>query len=248
MDIGDLTHRQTEDLGNKMGGLSNIKRFLSGELVLIERNALQTPLVLSSQNLSSGGVTYASALNTEAFLDDWEKFLKEAFKISLPSRKKILLPQTRPGFGWGIITPKGMTNERALQSYAGICPIWRWTNDNLDKLTTSVRNTDNTHVVWVRDRIEADEEQKNKSYNDLQVAGISGVTLVERLLLGRWFYYKTSQHLDMLSITRCDGSRGSGGGVPGVRWCGDGDGGRLGVYWDGTGRRDEGVRSREAVL
>lgn len=205
------------------------------------------PTVIS-QDLANGGVTYALALNTEAFMDDWSKFLKEVFKLGLPSRKKIILPKTRPGFGWGIITPGGMTIERAIQSYADICPIWRWTDDDLDGITTSVRNADNTHVVWVRDRIEADEEQRGKSYNDLQIAGISGITLSERLLLGRWFYYKTSRHLDVFNVTRCDGSLCSDcsdGRVPGVSWR---DGGIFSLRKFGPDFCNDDVRSREAVV
>lgn len=244
MDIGDLTHRQTEDLGNKMGGMSGIKRFLSGELVLVDRNI--TPSADSSQGLTNGGITFASALNAEAFLDDWSKFLRDVFGLGLPSRKKIILPETRSGFGWGIITPEGMTNERVLQSFVGICPIWRWTKENLDELTTSVRNADSTRVVWVRDRVEADEEHKNKSYNDLLNAGIGGVTILERLILDRWFYYKTGRHLDMSNVTRCDGSVYSDGGdVPSVCWRG-GSGG-LGVLGYNPVRCFGFLRSREAV-
>lgn len=209
-----------QDFANKIGGDERIKRFQSGELVLVERSAVATPAsLISQQGLANGGVTYASVLNVEEFLDDWSKFLRDVFKVGLPSRKKIVLPKTRLGFGWGVLTPKGMAIERALASYADVCPIWRWTNDNLDKIVESVRSTDSTRVVWFRDRVETDEEHRDKSYNDLWSAGINGSTLLERLLLGRWFHYRVGQHLDVVNITRCDGSRYSDGFVPSVYWC-----------------------------
>ncbi len=244
-DFDLLSLRQVNDLGNKIGGQERAKRIMSGELVLVERNALQTLQALNPQVPANGGVTYASVLNTEAFLDDWSKFLKEVFKISLSSRKKILLPKTKPGFGWGVLTPRGMTIERVLESFNGICPIWRWTNDNLDKITKSVRNADNTRVIWVRDRVEADEEHRSKSYNDLKATGINGCTLLERLLLERWFSYKTNQHLDVSNVTRCDGSFDSDGDVPGVYWYDDY--GRLDVHRDVPDDCRDGLRSREAV-
>lgn len=244
-DFGRLTLDQVNDLGNKIGGQERAKRFLSGELILVERG-FQTPQATNSSQVSvNGGVTYAPSLNVEVFLDDWAKFFKDVFKLGLPSRKKIILPETRSGFGWGVVAPKGMTIEGTLQGYAGICPVWRWINNNIDNITKSVRNSDTTRVVWVRDRSEADEEYKGLSYNDLQVMKIGGITLLERLLLGRWFYYKTNQHLDRVNISRCDGSIFSGGNVPSVSWSDD-DGGLFVGGYD-PDFRDDDLRVREVV-
>ncbi len=238
-----VTASQLKDFFRQMDDGSITGHIVQG--ILEHRNPFPEKAVPAPQGLANGGVTYASVLNTEAFLDDWSKFLKEVFKISLSSRKKILLPKTKPGFGWGVLTPRGMTIERVLESFNGICPIWRWTNDNLDKITKSVRNADNTRVIWVRDRVEADEEHRSKSYNDLKATGINGCTLLERLLLERWFSYQTNRHLDVSNVTRCDGSFDSDGYVPGVFW--DGLHGRLGVDRYGPDYCGGDLRSREAV-
>lgn len=243
MSLDNLTWKQIQDLGNKMGGEERVKRFLSGELVLAERNVSPVPIT----GFDNGGITFASFdLNVEAFLDDWSKFLKEVFKTGLPSQKKIILPKTRPGFGWGVLVPRQITIEGSVGSYSDICPVWRRTNENLDKVTNSVRDANKgTYACWFRDRIEADEEYKKKSANDIKIAGINGITLLERLLLGRWFYWKTNKHLDIVSITRCDGSRHLGGNVLSVsfvRYIGE-------LYVDNyhSDSADDGLRSREAV-
>jgi len=236
---------QVQDVINKFGSEDRIKRWQSGELVLVERNVVSG--AVSSKGLDNGGVTYASALNVEAFLDDWAKFLQDVFNVGLPNRKKIILPSTRTGFGWGVLTPKDMMIERAIASYSDVCPIWRWTNDDLDKIVKSVRSAEKgARVAWFRDRVEADEEHKKKSANDIKLARFNGATLLERLLLGRWFSWKTgSQHLDVVNATLCTGSRDSDGDVPFVHF------GRFGgeVYVDRyfPDGASGVLRSREAV-
>jgi len=100
-----------------------------------------------------------------------------------------------------------------------------------------------TYAIWVRDRVEADEEHKNKSAKDLANGNISGETLLERLLHELKYFLETSKHLDLTNITLCSGSRDSDGSVSDVGWRGD----RLCVDWDGPGLAVGILRAREVV-
>lgn len=224
-DINELTQGQIQDLGNKHGGIPGIKRFLSGELVLVERSALATTLVVSPQGLANGGVTYASALNVEEFLDDWAKFLWEVYRSGLPSREKIVLPKTQVGFEWGVVMPKGLLAQRILDvlklRFDG--KLRQWCQD-LDKALNPEKEartaTNGPYVIWCRDRVEADEELRDFSANDLTGLGVNCMTEPERILLEGWFNWKTGGHLDVRNITLSAGSRDSDGLVPNAYWLG----------------------------
>ncbi len=93
--------------------------------------------------------------------------------------------------------------------------------------------------------VEADEEYKNMSANDLEIKGLSGITLRERLLMELAYFDETSQHLDIDNITLCNGSRNSDGLVPSVGWSSDLSG--FFVCWYGAGYSASLLRSRVAV-
>ena len=246
-DIGDLTQAQINDLGNKMGGTPGIKRYLSGERVLVDRNAVSVTVV--AQDLDNGGVTYET-MNVEAFLDDQAKYLKEVFRIGMPSRKKLALPPTRPGFGWGVIRLPSLSAQRMFDELTSRFKgkTWKWCQD-IDKAldpTKEARNTDKgPYGIWCRARREADDELKNLSANDLALRGTNCMTEPERISLEGWFDWKTGgQHLDIKNVTLSAGSRCAGGGVPASRWSG---GCGFVVLGYGAGGRDGDLRAREVV-
>lgn len=241
-DFDGLTLKQVMDLGNKIGGQQRAKRFLSGELVLIEKS--KKPI--SKEDLSNGGVTYASGINTVAFLADWTLFYKEVFGLTV-DLSQIPLPAYRLGFNWGVAVLKGLTKQQVFDKGKELFPSWKYTNQDLDTaVSKDIRTNDETHIIWCRDRREADEEHKNKSANDIKEQGINPMTFHERKLLGLWFYWKTKgHHLDKKRATLCAGSRYSDGGVPGVFWHGSYD--RLLVDRYGVGDYDDGFRAREVV-
>ncbi|MBI2033910.1 MAG: hypothetical protein HYT13_02315 [Candidatus Liptonbacteria bacterium] len=108
---------------------------------------------------------------------------------------------------------------------------------------TSDRKADKDYCIWVRDRVEADEELKNKSANDLKRENIPGITLEERLLYELKFFDETGKHLDVQKITLCAGSRTPYGSVPSVYW----HDGEVSVFWYFPDNRDGGIRVRAAV-
>lgn len=76
-----------------------------------------------------------------------------------------------------------------------------------------------SYAIWVRDRVEADEELKNLTANQLGERKVATGTLLECLLLELVFYKENGKHLDMAAnVTLCAGSRNAGGHVPSVEW------------------------------
>jgi len=119
-------------------------------------------------------------------------------------------------------------------------PVYCYNRENVDKEFPLPKKTT---LRWFKANIEADDEHKNKSANDLEKEGIVGITLRERLLLELNYYSFTGKHLDIDKITLCAGSRYSDGYVPDVRWCG----GKLRVRWCNSVDANVNVRVREAV-
>jgi|WetSurMetagenome_2_1015567.scaffolds.fasta_scaffold406244_1 hypothetical protein len=174
----------------------------------------------------------------------WRSFYKKVFGEVLDF-SNVRVPE-RPGKDWWlIIVAKGMTPERLFQKCRDQFGVWKWTDKNLDEIVTSDRTADNGHhAIWVRARVEADEEFKNLSANDLKTQNHNGITLEERLALELLYFWKTRKHLDNQSVTLCSGSRYSDGDVPRVDWYDDGE---MGVGWYGPVDRVGGLRSRQVV-
>jgi len=101
------------------------------------------------------------------------------------------------------------------------------------------------YTVYFKDVQEADEENKNKSADDLKAEGHKGITLEERLALELVYFEKYGKHLDDENITLCTGSRNSGGSVPRVDWRRSHR--ELYVDWCDVHDRGRNVRSRSAV-
>lgn len=146
---------------------------------------------------------------------EWEVFYQEVFDREVDF-SNLELPEKAEGFNWLIVRPEGMTPNKLFDKCKERFPSWRYTED-LDVIE-SVRKADKTYAIWVRDRIEADKENKNKSVNDCDKKGIKGITLEERLLLELFYNWRTGKHLDIDNTTLCSGSRNPHGRVPSVDW------------------------------
>ncbi|MBU1159674.1 hypothetical protein KKD04_00640, partial [Patescibacteria group bacterium] len=104
---------------------------------------------------------------------------------------------------------------------------------------------DNAYAIRVRNVVEADEEFKNLSANQLKEQNIPGITLEERLIYEIKFFKETGKHLDIQNITLCAGSRYVDGDVPYVRW--SPSYGELRVLWYVPGPRNDYLCARQAV-
>jgi len=176
-------------------------------------------------------------------ITDWQQFYHDLFGLEI-DLLGLSVPAKKKGFDRLVIVAQGMTLQRLYDNCVKLCPCWKWTDDDLDKIVQSERTAkDGTYAVWFRDVVEADEELKNLSANDLKEKGIPGITLEERLLMELKYFKETGNHLDIKSWTLCSGSRCSDGRVPGVSWYS----GRLGVDWCRPGGAGGSLRSRRAV-
>lgn len=180
----------------------------------------------------------------ENLLEDWHIFYQRVFGIEA-DLSKLRVPEQRKGFGRLIVVLLEMTPECLFQKCKELFPCWKWTDQNLDEIVKSERASRNgTYAVWFRDRVEADEEFKNLSVNQLKKQNIPGITLEERLLMDIKYFKETGKHLDIRNVTLCSGSRYSDGNVPDMNWLID----RLCVEWDDPDDCYSYLRTREAVL
>ena len=104
-----------------------------------------------------------------------------------------------------------------------------------------------SYAIWVRERVEADEELANLSADDLVAKKakmkFADITPLERMLYELKFFMETGKHLDIQNVTLCSGSRDSDGSVPCACWRDSG----FRVDWDYRGDRLSSLRSREVV-
>ncbi|MFA4871675.1 MAG: hypothetical protein WC610_01245 [Patescibacteria group bacterium] len=175
-------------------------------------------------------------------LASWKKFYQEYFGLELdPSNLKI--PEQQPGFDRLIVVAKSLTPNQVYDMCAKHFPCWRYVDD-LDKaVSTNDRLATETYVIWVRDRAEADEENKGKSANTLASENHKGITLMERLVLELECFSETGKHLDVKNLTLCAGSRYAGGDVPSAYW----HNGRFHVDYSRPSGAHFGSRARSVV-
>jgi len=176
-------------------------------------------------------------------LVDWTIFWsKRGFAIG-----DISVPEKRPGFDRLLVIPQGLTIEQVFGICQKLFKVWRYTNQDLDEAipTNDRTSTNGSYAIWVRDRVEADEEFKNQSANTLKAVGHTGITVLERLIYEAKYFDETGKHLDITNITLCAGSRYSDGGVPVVSW--DGGNAKLFLGWCDPGYASGLLRSRAVV-
>ena len=192
-------------------------------------------------------------LSQSEIVADWGVFYLDKFGFN-PDFLHLKIPEKRHGFDRLIVVAEGLTIQRVFGECArefNCCNyVKNWIGKNLDEVVlTDDRDTKNgSYAIWVRDRIEADEELKNKSANDLKRAGIPGITLMERLLLEFKYFKETGKHLDNKNTTLCVGSLILGEGdnyVPKVRWGSSIS--ELVVDWTIAENRFYKLRSRQVV-
>lgn len=118
-----------------------------------------------------------------------------------------------------------------------------WKSDYLD-LNAITSERKGNYTVYFKNVVEADEENKNLSADDIKAKGMKTITLEERLMLEIAYFKKTGKHLDIEILTLCTGSRGRDGDVPGAFWRGGG----FDVSWDSSGSSDASERARSAVF
>lgn len=117
---------------------------------------------------------------------------------------------------------------------------WEYTSDLDADITVNDRDPKNgNYAVWVKDVQEADEENANKSADDLKAEGHTGIMTLERQLFEFDYYSEKGEHLDIVNVTLCSGSRRRHGLVPDADWSGE-----FHVDWSHASARFPHLRSR----
>ncbi|MCC6290560.1 hypothetical protein IT398_00585 [Candidatus Nomurabacteria bacterium] len=148
---------------------------------------------------------------------------------------------------WYIPVLEGVTGNLVIATLRRLGITCKLYTEDLDKCV--IRNDrhpqNGAYTVKVARRVEADEEFKNLSADQLKEQNHSGITLLEYLLLFLGYYVTTKECLDTKNWTLCSGSSYSDGGVPSASW--DPDSREFYVGWTPRGHARDSLRSREAV-
>ncbi len=161
-----------------------------------------------------------------AWTEFWEAFYSEHFGIKIDA-KSISLPEVpadKQDFKRLLLVAKGVTPIKVVKALRKIgVTVWLYT-ENLDKdVTQNERDSrSGSYAIYVRERVEADEELVNLSAEQIDAMNQKVMTLLEHLLYELAYFLETGKHLDIVNVTLCAGSRGSDGDVPGVNRCGGG--------------------------
>jgi hypothetical protein len=145
---------------------------------------------------------------------EWMRFYKEVFGLSLDF-SKIPVCKKREGFNWLFFMAPGLTANKIFDKCSEYFNVWRC-RDDLDKEIGGGETW--IYSFWLRDRIMADEENKNLSAQECRQKNIYGLNLNERMLLELWYYWKTAKHLDEDASTLCIRSHYLDGMIPSVGW------------------------------
>ena len=149
---------------------------------------------------------------------------------------------------WTIPVIKGVSSNKVVAALRKLgVDVYLYAEDLDKEVQTNDRDppSNGSYAVSFCRTVEADEELKNLSANDLAKQNHKGITLLERLLLELGYFLATGQHLDVVNWTLCTGSHSQDGGVPRVYWS-SGDRG-VHVDWCDPGSHGGCLRSRSVV-
>jgi len=174
---------------------------------------------------------------------EWEQFYLKHFQKAYDFSQ--LLISDCPGENMRLLIITDLLLEQLYAKCKELFSCWRWTDEDLDKnVVWNERDAKGgAYAIWVKNEVEADEQLKNISANDIKVLGTTTEALAERLLHELKFFDESGNHLDIKNWTLCAGSRCAGGFVPNVYW----SDGKLNVDRCRPVLADGGLRSRQVV-
>jgi len=150
-------------------------------------------------------------MEKSVLVKDWQVFYDDVFGIKVDF-SDLVIPEKRVDFDRLVIVVQELRLQRFYDKCEALFPCYKWTDDNLDLVVKSERISANgLYAVWIRDRVEADEELKNLSTYDLIQQKVAGITLEERLVYELKYFKETGKHLDVRNVTLCTGSVAAGG-------------------------------------
>jgi len=175
----------------------------------------------------------------------WTKIYKNWFGKTVDFTELIIPAFYNETKHFAVIVAKGTTMNEVVIAMKKKFNVYLYAEDLNLSVTTNDRIADKDYVIIFNKNIEADENLKDLSANKLAKMNISGITLLERLLLEIYYFDQTKKHLDINNWTLCSGSRYSGGRAPNVHWSSDFS--ELGVDWNGVDHHNAYLRSRAVV-
>jgi hypothetical protein len=206
------------------------------ETLLIGKEPAQNVLKRGGelQAISRAAIEKAIAELSGDPIAEWTKFYKDYLGLAV-DLSGVVIPVNPGGFDWINVVarellessngrPHGFVIEAMRKN--GI-PVETYGNDldsllspNISMIKNDYRKNDRwpdvSYAVRNRDRVEANEENKNISADELATRGVLSSTCLERIIHGYKYCVKTGNHLDIDNWTLCSGSRGSDGLVPHV--------------------------------
>ena len=174
-------------------------------------------------------------------LDSWVVLYRDCFGLELDITK-LVIPEYQENT-WIVPVHESLTEQVIYDA----CKVLFNCDKSIDFSSIQDLHRKGTTVRRFKANVEADEEYKNKSANDLKKEGLEekSITLKERMLLELWYFKTTGKHLDVGNWTLCNGSRSAGGVVPYASWFGDDR--RFCLRWSDPGYQYGYLRSRVAV-
>jgi len=146
---------------------------------------------------------------------EWKRFYLDYFDLNV-DLSGVKIPVWQKGLDRIIVLAQRLTYGAVINVMRKKFNVWTYADD-LDKaIDKNDRWPNESYAIRIRDRVEADEELKNISAEDLAKRGITGITCLERLIYELKYFSETGGHLDVQSVTMCSGSRDSDGDVPNV--------------------------------
>lgn len=222
--IGSISSKELLDLR------IDLDQKLAKEVISIE----EVKLFLKRQN--------PFALPSEK-LEVWQKFYLKYFGKEIDF-SRVQIPKKPKGNNWRLIVIAGLGTELLFQTAKKRFDCWKWTEESLDEaVLTNERDPNTIYAIWVKDNVEADEENRNLSANDIKAKELTTETLAERITHEMIYFDETGNHLDIQNFTLCSGSRRSDGGGPGAGWYG----GEFSVRWYYSDSSHSDLRGRAVV-
>ncbi len=155
----------------------------------------------------------SNLIPADGWAAEWRRFYNEVFSLEVDLADVEISPE-QPGFGWVVMVAQNLTLNQVWIKCKERFRTYSYVGDDLD--ATQDRTSSGAYAKRFRNRVQADEENRNFSANTLAEQEASSITLLERLLLELWYHWRTGEHLDDENVTLCAGSRDSGGYVPAV--------------------------------
>lgn len=186
-------------------------------------------------------------VETSDILVVWQKIYHEWFGMEI-NISDLQVPESYDSEKhFLVLVAEGITMNTVVSAMRERFNVYLYT-ENLDtNVIENDRNSkDGDYFVCFNKSVEADEEYKNMSADELAKKEYKGITLLERLLLEVLHYSETKKHLDIENWTLCSGSRSSDGSVPCVHWNSDYD--KLDVDWCLSDFSYDCLRSRVVVF